>query len=240
MSSIAAILAVLGIFHTIRIYAAGRAASRQHVPVNYTAQPGSSRASWRWQIAEENLDLKIIDDNSTSRIEFPPKFNFTDYFITLIGAVTYLAAVSFALFALWSYLFGGPESEGQVFAGFFLGGLSLFIGAVALAVRPRVTTLIRSKDKLSIEYTYGTFLRRLVSFSMQDKVTFKVKQQSITDYDISQALPFYELNTAKKSFVSMSPVKFYIVANQAQITWLQGGLTEWFSSINIDANSMAV
>ncbi len=223
---------VLGIYHTIRIYLAGRKNKEQFPAADYLSQSSENSEQWRWRKPNQNIDLKLVDDKDQSSLVFDPHFCSTDYIVSVLGAGSYIAAVGFLLFGLWFYFFGGSEDGLRIGAGFTLSFFAFIFGSAGHTFRQRVCKLSRTNSDLVLEYSYGTFFTRKILFSKKSKVNISVKEQSIVEYENSQTAPSYELLIAKKKIISFVPVKFYIPANQSQITWIQGGLNDWFNPQN--------
>ncbi len=229
MEIILPLVVILGIYHTIRIYLAGREAKKKYPPADYLTTSTPNSDPWRWRKPHDRIGLQVVDDEEHSSITFPTRFKMDDYLITLAGTAAIIAGIVILLFGLGLYFSGGPEEEVRGKMSFFLAGAGFFFGAVCFSVRQKIVKIIRTPAQMIIQYTYGVLFKRTVTYPQNMRLAIKVKDQRITDYDTAQETPFYEITVKKANWLSFSPSTFYICANPSQISWLQGGLSDYFT-----------
>lgn len=223
------IVAILGIYHTIRIYLAGRAARKEYEAVEYRNCSTPNTEPWRWRQPAADVALQVKDIPAGSTIALEPHFNVSDY-VLAVGGFLALGAFVLALpLALYFEFLGDPVDVPRGHAGLVLAGIAFTGGFVALSVRQRLVTLIRTPTHLVLEYTYGVFLRRRLQYPKTATLVCKVKDQSITDYDVEQDRPFYQLTVKRVSFFSLMGHDFYVYANPSQMSWLEGGIRNFFA-----------
>lgn len=229
MNILLPIIVVLGIFHSIRIYLAGREARKLHPPVEYHSSSKSNAESWQWRLPSEDVELEVIDSDDESHIDFNPYLNSSDLIFASFGYLSLIGCIAILFFSLWLKFTGGIAESYRVTMGYFLGGLGFFAAIILFNLRSRITSLIRKKHSMTIIYTYGYFFRRKIVIPESSKVVVKYSEQSFTDYDVSQDKPFYNFTIKPVRWLYIRPTRFYIAAHLTQISWITGGILDYFN-----------
>jgi hypothetical protein len=177
------------------------------------------------------VGLQLEDEEQESRISFPVELNSIDYVVSVFGSLAYIGGILLLLYGTYTYFFTGAEGEETAFWLISIACVMAFFGAVCFSVRQRIVSLIRTPANLIVRYTYGAFWVRSIRFTKDTPISVRAKDQSITDYDTTQDVPYSEVTIKKISWmVSFRPVKFYVLANPSQVSWIKGGLMDWFAS----------
>ncbi len=223
------IIIVLGIYHSIRIYLAGREAKKNFPPADYLTTSDAVADLWRWRQPHEQLQLQLVEDDRESAIDFPPHFNSSDYILAVVCFLAFAGVVLFTLMGLYFWFIAEASEAYRGTGSFFLAGIGAFFGVFGLTVRQRALRLVRTPSELIVEYSYGVWIRRKARYPQNAKMIIKVKEQRISDYEMGQDAPFYTLTIRRVRLLSYFPTTFYISANPSQISWVQGGLSDYFS-----------
>lgn len=215
-----------GIVGVITLIARRAAAIEAHPPVDYLEASKPNEAPWRWRLPQRKVDLKVFDDETSSRIEVPHEVFWWEKLVQ-VGGYLMLGVTIVAPGSMLARQLSGFNVDGAALFMALVLTPMLFapIGWVMLKMGSRVKEITLTQDELRITRSFALFFQPTLRLSRSALVRISGSIQSSMEMIEDQEMPEYKIHISR-GWLRPS-TKLYLRCSPTQGSWIAGGLQAW-------------